>query len=58
MTTLWARYQDNELSTMGLLEEMVTELKSSFPSVVSSHALNVANNDFNDEFDMSINESP
>ncbi|KAI9550879.1 hypothetical protein GHT06_000221 [Daphnia sinensis] len=58
MTMLWARYQDNELSTMDLLQEIVAELKASFPSVVSSHALNVAkaNADYIDEFDMSINE--
>ncbi|XP_045027834.1 uncharacterized protein LOC123466397 [Daphnia magna] len=55
---IWARYQNNELSTMDLLEEIVKELKSSFPSVVSSHALNIANNNFNDELDMSVNELP
>ncbi|KZS02099.1 Uncharacterized protein APZ42_000999 [Daphnia magna] len=43
---------------MDLLEEIVKELKSSFPSVVSSHALNIANNNFNDELDMSVNELP
>ncbi|KZS07782.1 Uncharacterized protein APZ42_028421 [Daphnia magna] len=41
-----------------LLEEIVTELKLSFPSVVPSHALNITNNDLNDEFDMSVNELP
>ncbi|KZS10266.1 Uncharacterized protein APZ42_025314 [Daphnia magna] len=49
------RHQWNKLPTMDLLEEIVTELKSSFPSIVSSHAFNIANNDLNDQFDMSVN---
>lgn len=38
---LWSRYQDNEMSTMELLQEIVLELKTSFPTVVPDHPLNI-----------------
>ncbi|KAK4015962.1 hypothetical protein OUZ56_030927 [Daphnia magna] len=50
---LWTRYQDNELSTVELLEEIVLELRTSFPTVVTDHPLNL--NDENiDNYDMSF----
>ncbi|KAK4007401.1 hypothetical protein OUZ56_012558 [Daphnia magna] len=50
--TLLSRYHENELSTVELLEEIVLELKTSFPTVVPEHPLNL--NDENiDNYDMS-----
>nr|CAH0102456.1 unnamed protein product [Daphnia galeata] len=50
--SLWARYQKNELNTMELLEEIVRELKSTFPSHVAENPFNI---DI-DELDMSVEE--
>lgn len=45
-----------QLSTNQLLEEIVLELRSSFPSVVSDHPMNI--NDGNiDAYDMSLDDS-
>ncbi|KAI9562431.1 hypothetical protein GHT06_009861 [Daphnia sinensis] len=53
--TLWSRYQATELSTNQLLEEIVLELRSSFPSVVSDHPMNI-NDDNIDAYDMSLDD--
>ncbi|KAK4027913.1 hypothetical protein OUZ56_017054 [Daphnia magna] len=54
--TLWSHYQATEISTNQLLEEIVLELRSSFPSVVSYHPMNI--NDGNiDAYDMSLDDS-
>ncbi|KZS02625.1 Uncharacterized protein APZ42_000261, partial [Daphnia magna] len=44
---LWSRYQATELSTNQLLEEIVLELRSSFPSVVSDHPMNINDGNIN-----------
>ncbi|KAK4021325.1 hypothetical protein OUZ56_003242 [Daphnia magna] len=45
--SLWARYMEHELSTIQLLEDIVQELKSTFPAHVTDHPFNNDVDDFN-----------
>ncbi|KAK4013890.1 hypothetical protein OUZ56_026442 [Daphnia magna] len=50
---MWPRYQENELSTMDLLEEIILQLKIYFPFVISDHQLNLNQYQI-DDYDTSL----